>query len=66
VLLSVCVEMIIARFDPAELAGFGQIVFLVRGWRHGLALIARIDELYLMMTLSADRWVDIGQTLEAR
>src|SRR5437763_102770 len=37
------VEQGLAAFDPASLASFGHVVFLGRGWRHGLALLAALN-----------------------
>src|SRR5437764_2932430 len=37
------VEQGLAAFDPAPLASFGHVVFLGRGWRHGLALTAALN-----------------------
>ena len=36
-------EEALARFDPAELTAFNQIVFLGRGWRHGIAMLAALN-----------------------
>ncbi|MGH2389948.1 MAG: SIS domain-containing protein [Chloroflexota bacterium] len=36
-------EAALARFDGAELTGYDQLVFLGRGWRHGLAMSAALN-----------------------
>jgi len=36
-------EAALAEFDPEELAHFTQIVFLGRGWRHGIAMLAALN-----------------------
>ena len=36
-------EEVLAHFDPAELTEFNQIVFLGRGWRHGIAMLAALN-----------------------
>src|SRR5919197_3281534 len=37
------IEQGLAAFDPAPLVSFGHVVFLGRGWRHGLALLAALN-----------------------
>ena len=37
------IERALSAFDPAPLVSFGHVVFLGRGWRYGLALLAALN-----------------------